>query len=129
MTLRSMLAAFAFGAITLGAATPSAHAQEVQAGTVMICDTQKQVERFVTLFTGDAATAIRAVNAEEQNPTACALATIAFVRGPQIGTVRSRTDAFEIIPIIALGVRTPAGLQSIAPATFFTLAKIDEHAV
>jgi hypothetical protein len=129
MTTRSTLQVLTFAAIVLGAAALSARAQEVQTGTVMICDTQKQVERFVTLFDGNAQIAISAVNAEEQNPTACAVADIAYVHGPQVGTARSRTEAFGIIPIIAVGVRTPAGVHAIAPAPFYTLVKIKEYAV
>jgi hypothetical protein len=121
---RSTLAAVAFG--VLGALP--APAQEVQTGTVLICDTHKQVERFVTLFTGNAQAAIGAVNAEEQNPTACTVATIAYLSGPQVGMARSRTDAFQIIPIIAVGVGTPAGVRSIAPAPFYTLIQIKEYA-
>jgi hypothetical protein len=95
----------------------------------MICDTEKQVERFVALFDGDAQTAISAVNAEEKNPSACAVASIAYLRGPQIGMARTRSDAFQIVPIIVLGLNTAAGLRSIAPAPFFSLVKIDEYAV
>jgi hypothetical protein len=106
-----------------------ARAQEIAVGTVMICDTQKEVERFVALFEGDAQTAISAVNAEEKNPSACAVADVAYLRGPQIGMARTRTEAFQIVPIIVLGLSTPAGLRSIAPAPFFTLVKVDEYAV
>ena len=131
MATRSASKPFAFSAIALvlAAAILPARAQEVETGTVMICDSQKQVERFVTLFDGNPQTAIGAVNAEEKNPTACAVANIAYLRGPQIGMARTRTDAFQIIPIIAVGVLTPAGLRSIAPAPFFTLVSVKEYAV
>jgi hypothetical protein len=131
MTTRSMLAAFTFGAVALvlGTAVEPARAHEVETGTVPVCDTQKQVERFVAVFQGNPQAAISAVNAEEQNPTACAVVNVAYISGPEIGTVRSATEAFQIIPIIVVGVSTPAGLQTIAPATCFTLLKIKEYAV
>jgi len=68
-----------------------AQVQEVEVGTNLICDTQEQVERFVALYDGDAQAAISAVNAAEHNPTACGMATAAFVRGPQLATARNRT--------------------------------------
>jgi hypothetical protein len=95
----------------------------------MICDTQKEVERVGALLRGDAQTAISAVNAEEHNPSACALVDVAYLAGPQIGMARTRSDAFQIIPIIVLGLSTPAGLRSLAPAPFYALVKVTEYAV
>ena len=106
-----------------------AHAQEVQTGPVMICDTQKQVERFVSLFDGNTQTTISAVNAEQKDPNACAIANIAYLRGPQVGMARTRADAFSLVPIIVIGVNTPAGMKSVKPAPFFTLIKVKEYAV
>ena len=131
MTTRSTLKAFTFGAVAvvLGAAALPAQAHEVETGKVLVCDTQKQVERFVTLFDGNAQAAISAVNAEEQDPTACAVVDIAYVSGPQLGIARSRTEAFQIVPIIVVGVNTPAGLRPTSPGAFFTLVKVKEYAV
>jgi hypothetical protein len=42
-----------------------AQAQDVEMGTSLICDTQEQVERFVTLFDGDAHSAVNGVNTAE----------------------------------------------------------------
>ena len=47
---------------------------DVDIDTKLICDTQKQVERFVALFTGDVGAALHAVNSEQDNPTACDVA-------------------------------------------------------
>jgi hypothetical protein len=62
-----------------------AHAYEVETGAITICDTQKQVERFVQLFEGNAQVALRAVNAEEHNPNACAMVDVSYVQGPNLG--------------------------------------------
>ncbi len=131
MMTRSTFKAFTLGAVAvaLGTAAAPARAHELQTGTVMICDTEKQVERFVALFDGNAQAAAGAVNAEEQNPTACAVVDIAYVSGPKVGMARSRTDAFQIVPIIAVAVNTPAGLRSVSPAFFFTLVKVREYSV
>jgi hypothetical protein len=41
-----------------------AHAHEVETGAILVCDTQKQVERYVQFFDGNPQVAISAVNAE-----------------------------------------------------------------
>ena len=51
---------------------------------------------------------------------------VAYVSGPQLGIARTRTDAFGIVPIIVVGVNTPAGLRPVSPRTFF---KVKEYAV
>jgi len=53
-----------------------AHAYENENGAVMICDTQKQVERYVQIFDGNARAAISAINTEENDPNACTLTDI-----------------------------------------------------
>jgi hypothetical protein len=67
----------------------SAQAQEVEVGTSLVCDTQEQVERFIALYDGDAQSAIDRVNAEH-DPRACAVSNMAYVRGPQLATARSK---------------------------------------
>ena len=47
---------------------------DYEVGKALMCDTQAQAERFVALFDGDAPTAIGIVNAEQHDPTACAIA-------------------------------------------------------
>src|SRR3981189_3674371 len=81
-----------------------AHAQDSEHGTALLCDNQRQVERYVALFNGQEQSAIDAVNAEEQDPTACALATVAFMRGPDLWTARNKESAFQIRRILVLGV-------------------------
>ena len=48
----------------------AAQAYEVETGPVVLCDTQKQAERFVQLFNDNQEAAILAVNDEERNPSA-----------------------------------------------------------
>jgi hypothetical protein len=79
-----------------------ARAQEYERGTALLCDTHKEVERYVARFNGDEQSAINAVNTEEQNPTACALATVAFMRGPEIGTARNKESAFQIVRVLVV---------------------------
>jgi hypothetical protein len=103
-----------------------ARAQEVEVGTNLICDTQEQVERFVALYDGNAQAAISAVNAAEHNPTACGVATAAFVRGPQLATARNRDTTFNIVQLLVVAVVTETGVESVTPAAFFSLVPVEE---
>jgi hypothetical protein len=106
-----------------------AHAHEVETGTILICDTQKQVERYAQLFQGNQQVAIRAVNSEENDPNACALVDVSYVQGPDVGMTRSSSHAFRIVPIVVVGVNTSREYGPVTPALFFTPVKIDELAV
>ena len=115
-------------ALTLTIGLP-AHAYETETGAVIICDTQKQVERYVQLFDGNSQGAIGAVNAEEHNPNACAVVEASYVKGPDIGMARNSSHAFRIVPVAVVGVNTSRGYGSVKPAVFFTPIQIDERAV
>ena len=107
----------------------SASAQEYEHGTALLCDTQRQVERYVELFNGKEQSAINAVNEEEQNPTACAFQTVAFMRGPDLETARNKESAFQIVRILVVGVETPSGLRSTRPSAYFSAFKVLEYDV
>jgi hypothetical protein len=106
-----------------------AQAADYEVGPSLVCDTQRQVERYVALFSGDAQTAIDGVNAEEQNPTACALVDVVYLRGSQIGMARNGDNAFEIVRILVVGIDTAAGVQAVQPAAYFSLFGVKEYAV
>jgi hypothetical protein len=106
-----------------------AHAYEIETGAVMICDTQKQVERYVQVFDGNPRAAIRAVNTEANDPNACALADVTYVQGPDVGLARSGSHAFRIVPIAVVGVSTARGAAPVKPALFFTPVEIKELSV
>ena len=71
--------------------------------------------------------AIAMVNAEEGNPRACAIKTVAFVRGAILGTARSKADAFAIVEILVVGKDLESGFHSVTPNVHFMLVKIDER--
>jgi hypothetical protein len=107
----------------------SARAMDYEVGTSIICDTQAQVERFVALLSGNTQAAIDAVNAEEENPTACALVNVAYLRGAEIGMARNGDSAFEIVRILVVGIDTAAGIQAVRPSAYFSLIDVKEYAV
>jgi hypothetical protein len=106
-----------------------ARAQEYEHGTALLCDSQKQVERYVALFKGEEQSAVDAVNTEEQDPNACGLASVAFMRGPELGTARNRQSAFQIVRILVVGVDTPTGVRAVRPAAYFTVFEVVEYDV
>jgi hypothetical protein len=106
-----------------------ARAQEYERGTALLCDTQRQVERYVALFTGEEQSAINAVNTEEQNPNACGIATVAFMRGPELGTARNKESAFQIVHVLVVGIETASGLRSVRPSAYFSAFRVIEYDV
>jgi len=103
-----------------------AQAQEVEVAPGLVCDTQNQLERFVALYQGDVQAAVKAVNAETHDPTACGLANMAFVRGPQLATARNKDRAFDIIQILVVGVANEGGVQTVTPALFYPVFPVEE---
>jgi hypothetical protein len=115
-----------FTALSLLLTAPG-QAQKIEVGTGIFCDTERQVERFVALYDGDAEAAIRAVNREANDPTACGIATIAYVRSPDKSTTRTRSGTFNIVRVVVVAVLTQAGFQAAAPTTFYSVEKVDER--
>jgi hypothetical protein len=113
-------------ALTMLLAAP-AGAQEIQFGTGPICDTQKQTERLVALLEGGAEAATKVVNAEENDPTACVVATVAYLRGPQLTTARSKAGTYQIVRVLVVGLHTPHGVLMTTPASYFTILKVEEQ--
>ena len=103
-----------------------AGAHEFETGTGVICDTREQAQRLALILDEDAQAAIRAVNAEVHDPTACALATVAYLRGATAGTARSKAGTFEIVEVLVVGIKTHRGLQGASPAVYFTLFPAEE---
>jgi hypothetical protein len=106
-----------------------ARAEEYEHGTALLCDNQRQVERYVALFNGEEKAAIDAVNEEEHDPNACGLATVAFMRGPGLGTARNKESAFQIVRVLVIGVETPDGLRPVRPSAYFSVFEVIEYDV
>ena len=126
MFTRTISHALGIALFTLLLCAP-ARAQEIEVGNGIFCDTQKQVERVVALFDGKAEKAMQAVNAEENDPTACVSGTIAFIRGPEITTARTSNGTFHIVRVLVVGVLTEAGFRNAVPTAFFSFKRVDER--
>jgi hypothetical protein len=103
--------------------------RDLEFGDVVVCDTQEQMERYVALYHGDKEAAVRAVNRAENDPTACGVASAAFVRGPQTATARAERMAFKIVRILVLGLDSDDGFRRVQPAPYFTAFGVTEYPV
>jgi hypothetical protein len=125
----ALLAATLATAVSFPVRAADEEAVNYEVGKALICDTQAQAERFVALFNGDGPAAVGVVNAEQHDPTACAIADVAFVRGPSLGTARNRDTAFEIVRILVIGVQSENAMRPVRPAPYFSLLRVKEFAV
>jgi hypothetical protein len=126
MLTKSLRFALAMAALSPFQGVPS-RARTVEVGTGIFCNTQKQIERFVAYFDGDETMAVNAVNAAENDPSACVYGAAAFLRGPEIETARNKIGAYHILKVLIVGVLTESGLRSVAPVASFSVEKIDER--
>jgi hypothetical protein len=106
-----------------------AQAQEVEIGTGLICDTQAQVEHFVSLYDGDVQSTAEKVNTAEHSPTACIVSGMAYVRGRKVATARRNNTTFQIIPILVVGVVTEKGVETVTPAPYFSAIAVEEISI
>lgn len=96
--------------------------QSLEVGVGLICNSEAQVERYLALHVADQPpdAAIQLVNAEAQDPNACALAAIAFVRGEQGKAVKTPSGVMKITQVTIIGAQTPAGWQRVPPLVQYT---------
>jgi hypothetical protein len=85
-----------------------AQAQEYEHETALLCDSQKQVERYAALFKGEEQSTVDAVNTEKREirPPAVLLLWRSW-------TVRNRESAFQVVRILVVGVDTPDGIRPV----------------
>jgi hypothetical protein len=125
-----------FALISLMLCAP-AHAQDsravdqrdIEVGDTVMCETQEQAERYIAHFKGDEEAAVRAVNREESDPSACGLMNAAFMRGPNVAAISRGNMGFRIVRILVLGVAGPEGFRAVAPAPYFTVFGVTEYPV
>ena len=134
MGLRTMrfatAAVLALGMLVAGHAARAEGITDYEVSTGIICETPQQVERFISLFDGaDSARAIKAVNAEAHDPAACSVASLAFVRGNEAGTIHRGDSAYTIVHILVLGIATDEGIRPIVPSAFFTVFTVTEYGI
>jgi hypothetical protein len=103
--------------------------RDIEVGDTLVCGTQEQAERYIAHFKGDPEAAIRTVNREESDPSACGVVSAAFIRGPNVAAVSQGNMAFRIVRILVLAVDGPDGLRAVEPAPYFTVFGVTEYPV
>jgi hypothetical protein len=121
---------FLIGAAMLFSSLQAAHAREIEADTILICDTQQQAEKVAAILRSDAPgikAALAHVNEEEHSPSACGLADVEFLRGSNTVTIRTEGETFQIAKIMVIGVLSETGVEDVAPKFYFSIFKIEER--
>lgn len=97
-----------------------ATAQEIEVGAGLWCDTSEQVSRFLTIVDGDSLAALKQVNDEAKNEYACLVGQIAFYRGKTEKKISNHDGIWDVLPILIVGIGTPAGFVQVNPKVFYT---------
>jgi hypothetical protein len=99
-----------------GEISPSLDRNKVHIGSGVICDTQDEVKRFVSLMASkDAGGALQTVNRETEKPLGCGMATIAFRAGKEHGEMRNGKGSFKIVEIEVIAGTANGAWQMIVP--------------
>lgn len=111
----------AAGAATANASPIPAPGEQVLFGPGLICDTQDQAERFVSLLGDGVESALGIVNREAGTPDACLVATMGFKRGETVSEVLRNGAVIGVIEVTVMAVNTQLGLQPIEPKKYFSI--------
>ena len=120
------LAALTFllsGAAIAGGRQPAdIHASSLEVGIGVVCNTKEQAAKFARLSdeTGNILQAIKTVNAEAENPTACGKLIAAFVRGRSVGEVHRTHGSVKLAEITIVAVPDGKGWQRVPPVKQYT---------
>jgi uncharacterized membrane protein YraQ (UPF0718 family) len=125
----ALIAVLATLVLGLSAEAEDLGTSEIQVGARLVCNTQHEAFRFVKLYSGDAETALRIVNAEESDSTACDIVPVLYFIGPRLGSARTQTGSttFNIVKILVIGVVTADGVRTVLPTEYFSALAIDER--
>ena len=89
---------------------------QVHIGSGVICDTQDEVHRFVSLMANnDTGGALQIVNREKENPLACGMATVAFRAGKEHAEVSNGKGSFKIVEIEVIAGTANGKWHAITP--------------
>jgi hypothetical protein len=97
-------------------------ADQFAIGHGVVCDTPKQIERYLVLFKDNSPPekAVQAVNTEIENPKACGISTFAFIPGEIIGSVEVSDGVMRVIQIVVLAKKTERGWVRVTPTSQYT---------
>ena len=114
----------------MGANAFEPNKNSIEVGVGLICNSEAQVQRYLALHGKDQPpqAAIQLVNTESQDPNACSIAAVAFVRGKEGATVPAPGGQMKITQITVLAAQTPFGWQRVTGLVQYTaiFEKLDE---
>ena len=99
--------------------------KDIEVGAGIICDTPQQVKRYLTFAdephgADSVDRALDAVNTEENNPRACGVAIIAFVRDGQSETVEFNHSVAKVTRVRVVAVATQEGWRHVPAVVQYT---------
>lgn len=103
--------------------------QEVQQGTGLVCDTKEQVIQYARAYAGDVQKALAVVNAND--PNACAIVTIAFIRGSEVAKMQDTLGTILIVEVMVVGAQLNGEWRKTRPTPQFIAERMggrDAHA-
>jgi hypothetical protein len=103
-----------------GRETLAQTADQFTLGHGVVCDTQKQIERYLALVKENSppGKAVQAINIETENPTACGISKIAFLSGSIIGNFEVSGGVMRVIQIVVIAKKTERGWVRVAAPTW-----------
>jgi hypothetical protein len=114
----------------VGANALEPNKNSIEIGVGLICNSEQQVQRYLALHVQNQApdTAIQLVNTEAQDPNACSIAAVAFIRGREGAAVPAPGGQMKITEIRILAAQTPFGWQRVTGLVQYTaiFEKLDE---
>ncbi len=123
--------AFALLLLSVQGGAQESEGAEDTVGPLLICNTAKQLNRFVDLLNGgrDAVDAVRLVNEEAQNPTACGNVLAAFEVGKLVAEVKMSGELFSIFEVKITALSDGSGWTQVSPTTQYTIRRMPGEAL
>src|SRR5262249_55233997 len=103
------------------------HLQETEdsVGLTLICNTAQQLSRFIDLINAGhgGADALRLVNDEAENPTACGNAMVAFEVGKTVAQAKLLGELVNIVEVQVFALSVGSEWQQVPPTAQYTIRR------
>lgn len=103
-----------------------AKAQEIKTGIGLLCDTKEQAEAYARDIRPDRNAVLSEINGD-QNPPACGIFPVVYVRVENVGRVVTVQGTYDIAHILVLGFPIPYGVRMVSPTPQFTLFEVEAN--
>lgn len=93
--------------------------EDADQGKIMICDTLQQAERITQVYAGKVDEAMKLVNEEAHNSTACIIQGVAYYKGDKTTRMRGPGGGFDITRILVVGVMASTSVMPTHPSIYY----------